>query len=344
MSRVFVGGWGAVSPAGWGFASLDQALQTGTPIPAQPVARPGWSHPIHVRKVPSPGSRPAFLAHPRLRRSSPVSHYALGAGLEALETSPDAKSSADRLGVVFAVMCGCVRYSRQFYDEVLQAPATASPLLFPETVYNAPSSHLAAFLGSRAINYTLVGDDGVFLLGLSVAAEWIQEGRVDRCLVVASEETDWLTADSFRHFSREGVVAEGAGALLLQRGATTVELASISDPELFPQRSRRALAARRVRAQMPHPMDAEMLFDSQHGVARLDRDESQAWNDWTGPRFSAKPVLGEGFAAGAAWQCAMACGALKQGKAPAAQVVVVGCHQQAIAARFLASHSEAERR
>ncbi len=62
-------------------------------------------------------------------------------------------------------------YSRRFYEEVLRDPATASPLIFPETVFNAPASHLAAFLGTTAINYTLVGDEGTFLAGTRAGRE-----------------------------------------------------------------------------------------------------------------------------------------------------------------------------
>ena len=70
-------------------------------------------------------------------------------------------------------MSGSVNYSRRFYDETLKDPATASPLVFPETVFNAPASHLAALLGTTAINYTLVGDPGTFLQGIALAADWL---------------------------------------------------------------------------------------------------------------------------------------------------------------------------
>ena len=111
---------------------------------------------------------------------------------------------------------------------VLKDPSTASPLVFPETVFNAPASHLSAFLGSTAINYTLVGDAGTFLHGLSLAGGWLLEERVDRCLVVAAEEMDWLTADAFRHFDRGVVCAAGAGAVCLGLGDGPVALDVVS--------------------------------------------------------------------------------------------------------------------
>ena len=151
MSRMFVDGIGAVSPAGWGVTALRAALEKQVPLPVQPVTRPGWEKPLFVRPVPPPAARPAFFAHPRLRRANAITHFTIAAALEALgETASLVRSGAVRLGIVVGVMAGGVNYSRRFYEEVLRDPATASPLIFPETVFNASASHLAAFLGSNA--------------------------------------------------------------------------------------------------------------------------------------------------------------------------------------------------
>ena len=176
--RVFVHGTGVVSPAGWGVNVFRSALAAGTPIAHSEVARPGWTdRKLRVRQVPPPSPRPAFLANPRLRRTSVISHYLVAASLEALGNDV-AKISAGEinLGIIVTMMSGCVNYSRRFYDETLRDPATASPLVFPETVFNAPSSHLASLVGATGINYTLVGDPGTFAQGLALAADWMASG------------------------------------------------------------------------------------------------------------------------------------------------------------------------
>ncbi len=99
----------------------------------------------------------------------------------------------------------------------MKDPATASPLVFPETVFNAPASHLAASLGTTANNYTLVGDPGTFLQGLALAADWLLAGRVDGCLVVGAEEIDWLTSDAYRLFAKKVILSDGAGAVYMRR-------------------------------------------------------------------------------------------------------------------------------
>ena len=171
MSKIFVAGIGAVSPSGWNVAALRAALGKGEPLPTQPMVRPGWEKPLQTRQVPSPPVRPEFLAHPRLRRTSPITHYAAAAALEAvanLRANPAAKNL--RLGIVVCLQSGCVQYSCRFYDETLKNPATASPLVFPETVYAAPTSHVAALLENVVLAYSLVGDPSSFLQGVALAA------------------------------------------------------------------------------------------------------------------------------------------------------------------------------
>lgn len=68
MTRIFVAGIGAVSPAGWNVAALRDALAKSEPLPVQTLARPGWDKPLRARLVPNPPTRPEFLTHPRLRR------------------------------------------------------------------------------------------------------------------------------------------------------------------------------------------------------------------------------------------------------------------------------------
>ncbi len=332
MSGVFVHGLGAVSPAGWGVAVLGGALDKNKPIPVMDLPRPGWEKPVRVRPVPAPPQRPVFDAHPRFRRTSAIAQHTVGAALEALGGGP----VPARLGIIVSMLAGVVSYSRRFYQEVLRDPATASPMIFPETVFNAPASHLAAYLGSMAPSYTLVGDDGMFLQGLALAAQWLAEGEVDACVVVGVEEMDWLVADALRLFCRDDIHGSGAGALYLNRnaGGAIAQLDAVTDAFSFTLTQSRAEAARKVRAQLPPQGPGELLCASVRNLARRDAAECAAWEDWTGPRLTPKAILGEAFAASAAWQCVAACDAMRRHDFAAVNVSVVGVNQQAIGARF----------
>ena len=310
MSGVFISGMGAVSPAGWGVEKLGRALAGDLPLKPQTLERPGWSRLLSVLRVPPANPRPAWAAHPRMRRSALISQFAMGAAAEAL-----GEQTTGPLGIVFCTTCGCVNYSRRFYDEVLREPLVASPLLFPETVFNAPASHLSAVLGSTAANYTLVGDTGVFLHGLTLAAGWLDEGRVARCLVVAAEEVDWIIADALRHFRKSSTLAEGAGAMLLTRERTpntVAELEVVTDPQSYGDgggKSARGAALRRAASLLPAGSAATVE--------------------------TAK--FGEGLAASTSWQAVSAICTAQQKRLARATVLVPGAYQEAIGASFTLS-------
>jgi hypothetical protein len=315
--KIGVLGAGVVSPAGWGIEAFRAALDAGVPLPAEARERAGREgFPSLVRAVPKPEVKLPFFRDPRLRRVSPAGRFVAGAALEALgeERIAQVKSGDLRLGVVTTLFCGCVNYSQRFYREVLEDPHTASPIVFPETVFNAPSSHLSAMLGSHAINYTMIGDTAEFLCGLEVAAGWLFNDEVDGCLVVCTEEFDWLTAEAMDLFEPGCVMGEGGAALYLEKGdSPEVALAQVAGPELITERQPKVESAKRVH-------DAVVMGDA--GIW-LHQDAT-------------REILGEGLGAAAGWQCLVAVESARRGGLQTA-VNVTGLNEHCAAAVFEAS-------
>ncbi|MGH7940164.1 MAG: beta-ketoacyl synthase N-terminal-like domain-containing protein [Limisphaerales bacterium] len=353
MTRIFVAGLGAVSPAGWDVAAMREALGQGRILPLQPlndsqrtpVAGRGGSlgfvkNPLQAHLVPAPPVRPQFLSHPRLRRASPITHYAASAALEAISKIQPASLDTARLGLIVCLQSGCVQYSCRFYDETLKNPATASPLLFPETVYAAPASHIAVLLKNVTLVSSQVGDASCFLQSMAQAAQWLVDGCVDFCLVIGAEEPNWITADALRYFDRNARISAGAGAICLcSEGALSlgIELTAITDAHTYSMARGRAGAALAMRRQLDgHAIGngLELLCDGLASGARMDGPELAAWKDWNAPRLSPKRILGQGLMAAAAWQCVAACDALANGHLKTARVSVVGFNQHAIGAKF----------
>src|SRR6201999_700475 len=75
---------------------------------------------------------------------------------------------------------------------------TASPALFPETVFNSPGSHVASVLGLNGAVYALCGDESAWLSALKTAAVWLRRGRVRQVVVMGVEEFDPLVLDTYR--------------------------------------------------------------------------------------------------------------------------------------------------
>jgi 3-oxoacyl-[acyl-carrier-protein] synthase II len=319
-SNVRIRGVGAVSSAGWNAAAMHAAVLAGTPLPSTPSARPGdlRSWPCESRFAPA--SPPEKIArHPRLRRSSAITRYTVAAALEALaDAGCDPAAPPPGLGILFVMMNGCVNYTGRFYHEVLQNPAQASPLIFPETVFNAPASHLASFLGVDGAVSTLVGSPNSIMEALSTAAYWISSGVVTDCLLIAAEECDWLSAEALTYYHPKLIASEGAGALLLSAGGDGPRVSEIIGPlsylswqercELLPD-----LAARTF-AQFQGPAT---LINDRTGITKLDHAEADAWNGrpWDAV-LSPKYVLGESMGASSALQLVLGTLAVRQTQQP----------------------------
>lgn len=337
MGELAVIGWGAVSPAGWGMAALRSALVACRPLPVEEIPGPGEWPPVSVRRVPAPGVRPAFLGHPRLRRASVISHYAVAAALEALGQDlgrvPVPVSATGRWGVVFCTMTGSVRYSRRFYEEVRVQPATASPLLFPETVFNAPASHLAAVLGCEGRVHTEVGDATCLPQGLATAQMWLQEDRVDRCLVVVAEEIDGLIAHSMTLRRPQRVASEGAAAILLARASADPALARMGEVVPAAVRSTHSLLTALGMVGAP----GERVVDSLHwwkSRKRHPQSSAVALDQPSKSRVRPGEILGEAWAAGAGWQVVEAAAAVAAGEAVKAAATVTGLYGRTNGVRF----------
>ena len=157
-----IAGMGWVTPLGSGVDSVWKRLLQGDEASAIQISEQFGNRSYKAFQVPD--SALTSLAHPRLRRASVISRFAAAAGLEALQAAGIKMNSekAERIALIFAVSNGGVIYTKRFYRDVVETGAqSASPLLFPETVFNAPASHLAAILGITGTTYTLIGDGGL---------------------------------------------------------------------------------------------------------------------------------------------------------------------------------------
>lgn len=339
-ARIVVRGVGAVSPAGWGIAPMLEAIEAGEARYLGPAEKEGA-----FLAPPKPESRFPWLRHARLRRSSPISQFLVAASLEAMELEeiPEEASALTetfgRVGVIVSVMNGCVNFSKRFYQEALEDPSTASPILFPETVFNAPSSHLAALLGLHGMNYTVLGDGANFLEALAVGAQWLLDDLADHVLIAAAEEPDSLTAQAHHLIHLRQPVSSGAGAVFLSRERKGIAaLEAITGVHLINGRQSRAQAARAMKAELDGTAAGGsgqvLLCDGLTGYSRFDDDEAPLWENWCGPRISPKRTVGEGLGTSGAWQVVSALGMTARQPVEQAWISCVGVNEQVIGAIF----------
>src|SRR5262249_13931925 len=287
--------------------------------------------PFSVFRVPESALK--GISYPRLRRASAISRFAAAAGLQALESAGLKLKSpnAERIALIFAISNGGVMYTRRFYHEIVGRGAqAASPLLFPETVFNAPASHLAAILGVTGATYTLVGDGAVGLAAITMAEELMANDALDYCLVVGTEEIDWLLCDAYRRgglfgvgpplepFSKQNlgmILSEGAGAIVFAReGFATIERAHPG--AYFRRRTEAEKALERILCDLGQ-IEIDFVISSANGTF-VDQAESQALQEVipNALAYTGKPALGESVGAAGLWQIILAAQALHSKELP----------------------------
>jgi 3-oxoacyl-(acyl-carrier-protein) synthase len=314
---LHIAGTGWVTPLGSGVEEVWRRLMNGESASAETLSSPlGRDYPVF--RVPASATARA-PAHPRLRRSSAISRFAAVAGLDALENAgvkldPEI---AERTALIFAVSNGGVIYTKRFYHEIVESGAqAASPLLFPETVFNAPASHLAAILGITGASYTLVGDGAVGTLALKMAEDLMISDTLDYCLVVAAEEADWLLCDAYRKWRllrsappvepfqqppRGTILSEGAGALLLARNGS-IQIEKIASGTNF-RKQREAAAGVDAGFSELCATPPDLVAGSANGTF-IDAAEQTAIGKHSpnATVYAVKGSLGESVGASSLWQ------------------------------------------
>lgn len=329
-----IAGMGWVTPLGSGVDAVWEHLLDGDEARAEKIADELGDQSYSVFRVPD--SALASLAlHPRLRRASMISRFAAAAGLEALEQAglKLGPQNAQRVALVFAIANGGVIYTKRFYRDIVESGAqSASPLFFPETVFNAPASHLAAILGITGATYTVVGDGAVGLLAIKMATDLManDDDALDYCLVVGAEEVDWLLCDAYRKWrllrleppvepfgevARGMILSEGAGAILLARdGAIKIE--STHAGGRYRKRAEAEEMLKRTLSGLTET-GTGLVIASANGTF-VDKAECRAVSQVMPDAivYTAKPALGESVGAGGLWQIIVGSRALRDGKLP----------------------------
>jgi 3-oxoacyl-(acyl-carrier-protein) synthase len=330
---LFIQGVGAVSALGSNAATTWAQLVAGNEAPRKLLPNGAGRREYYYVPVPEKFVVEA-ARQPRLRRSGTLSLMGAVAAYDALADAgyqPDAQLRA-QCAVVYAICSGGMNYTRRFYHElVTQGANAASPVLFPETVYNAPASHLAALLKMDGQSYTLVGDSAVGLSAIHFAAQLLAlQPELELCVVVGTEEADWILSDAFNSWRmatrnsefeifgkpKGTIFGEGAASVVLGRtgGISLVR----SGPGLsFFSRRDALTAAHQVIAPMTGDKFPDCVIASANGTF-IDQIEEHVLRELlpATPVYGYKPALGEALGASALFQTVFGALALRNQTLP----------------------------
>ncbi len=140
------------------------------------------------------------------RRMSRVSRMAVAASIEALEDSKLTLETIDkdRVGVIIGTAYGSSSHVEDFFVSLLNdGPRGAQPFLFPETVPNAPASHISMFHGITGPNTTFCQNDISAENAILYAINLLSQDIADVVFVGGADE---LTAMQYGCYDALGVL------------------------------------------------------------------------------------------------------------------------------------------
>ena len=221
--------WGAVTPGGFGSSGIDSHWPHSTTTSGSGRE---FEAALVDRKAPELAR---WEKVPRLRRASPITYYMIEAVNQALEAAPGINRS--RTGIIATFFLGCLVYSVRFYRQITEEGRRfGSPVLFPETVFNSPLSHVVATLGLGGPVYSQIGDKSCWATGLRTAECWLRNGDADHVIVLGAEEFEPHELDALHAggLLRGGLLpAEGSIALLLGQSGGVAGVSRIANGFCF---------------------------------------------------------------------------------------------------------------
>ena len=340
---LFITGAGWITPLGESLGTVWDAILAGTPAPARELPGPPGGKPHFAATIP-PSLVDSVARNPRLRRSSNISLFAASAALSALRAAGLDPAKPGKLALISAVCDGGVIYTRKFYDQIVRQ-GSGSPLLFPETVYNAPASHVAALLGLDGITYTLVGDASAALAATAVGIDLLTSRQADHCLILAAQETDWILCEAYCHWrlstpgqsisigsNRGALIADGAAAIVLSREKSPCRLHAVTDGVPFFRQSEASASLASALRTLPASVPSRVIASANGSFT--DHAERTATENAYGPLPTVFPKisLGDAFGAGALMQIICAMESLRRDPSGTILVPVIGLNHQAAAA------------
>jgi 3-oxoacyl-(acyl-carrier-protein) synthase len=223
-TEIAVTGIAAISSAGVGIEPLVETLRTGVsalrPVPVELAGAEG-----HLWGRAEAFKAADFMSPLKARKFDRCSLFAVvAAGMALKDAGLDpAVFGPTRVGIVLGCGFGGIANSEEFLRGYLTKGCDGLvPMLFPNTVPNAPASNASIEHGLKGPNVTFVqrfcSAESAFLM----ACRFLEENRADVMLTGGVDELDPFMIEAFRDVGQLGRFAsgfsEGAGILVLEKG------------------------------------------------------------------------------------------------------------------------------
>ncbi|MRR33789.1 beta-ketoacyl synthase [bacterium] len=221
--EIVVTGLAAISSAGVGLDPLREVLRTGEsalrPIPAELAGAEG-----HLWGRAEGFKASDFMSPLKARKLDRCSLFAVVAAGMALRDAAlvPAEFGAPRVGIILGCGFGGIANSEEFLRSYFTKGSDGLvPMLFPNTVPNAPASNASIEFGMKGPNVTFVQRFCSAEAAFQMACRFLEEDRADIMLTGGVDELDPFMIEAFRDLGQlrrhAAGFSEGAGILVLEK-------------------------------------------------------------------------------------------------------------------------------
>lgn len=150
----------------------------------------------------------------RFRRAADISKYALAAiKLAIMDTAIEV---ADNTSLVMGITHGALNYTQEYHWGLLKESAEVSPMLFSDSVLNAPAGNASICFGINGPVHTIIGGAEASIKAIMLERQLLEKGIAEKSIVVSTEEINEL---AFSCYLRKGMnqLSEGSCAIVIEK-------------------------------------------------------------------------------------------------------------------------------
>lgn len=222
LTDIVITGFSSITPAGIGLEPVLELIRTGrdalTPVPAEHAGGSGgrWGKALGFKATD-------FIPPLKARKLDRCSQFAVvAAGLALKDAGIDRNTLLpERIGIALGCGFGGVANAAEFLAGYFAGGVEGlSPMLFPNTVSNAPASNVSIEYGLKGPNVTQVQRFCSAESAFMMACRFIIEGRADIMLTGGVDDLTPLMLSGFaatgqlRHYA--SAFGEGCGLLVVE--------------------------------------------------------------------------------------------------------------------------------
>ncbi len=233
-----------------------------------------------------------YIPDTKFRRATEISKFTMSAAKMAMDDAQVDSPNIKNLGLVVGLTHGALNYTQSYHELlVTEGPESASPILFSDSILNAPAGNTSICLGIHGPVHTLIGGSVTTIRAIMLAVQLLATKKMEKSVIASAEE---LNKFSLYCYYRLGIntLSEGAGALLIE-------------PEALEESVETALKKANLKAK---DVDLLMTSPSFPKVQQLDAYEI--------PMGSLDSITGNAFAVSTIWNVILSALCIRHGAIP----------------------------